>query len=233
MEGNTVGLQAQLFGQHQQVHCHISLATELARQRPVGGGGAFGQDADIDFRTRCGLGDVAQVGFGVGGVQAHTLFIESTDVTGFLDGVAKADLFGFDAQRQHLLQLIDGGDVEVGAFVAQQRQYFIGRVGLYRVVHLGKGEAVDQLVVSTVNGFQVNDEKGRFVLIGTGLDATKSVAVEIIFQFDGHGVGSKALSSGDGPCETNRGSDMQGRGARVRSARLSRNLQYAFRRKRL
>src|SRR3546814_3362461 len=91
MEGNAVGLQLQLTREDQEIHRHVGLAAELARQRPVRSGRAFGEDAYIDFRTRRGLGNVAQVGFRVGGEHAHTLVVEVADVLGFLDGVAVAD----------------------------------------------------------------------------------------------------------------------------------------------
>src|SRR3546814_3492450 len=35
MEGNAVGLQLQLTGEDQEIHRHVGLAAELARQRPV------------------------------------------------------------------------------------------------------------------------------------------------------------------------------------------------------
>src|SRR5690606_18852884 len=62
VEGDAVGYQAQLLGQDQQVQGHVRLAAELAGERPVGAGGAFGEDAHVDLRARRGLGDVAQVG---------------------------------------------------------------------------------------------------------------------------------------------------------------------------
>ncbi len=48
VEGDAVGHQAQLLGQDQQVQGHVRLAAELAAQRPVGAGRAFGEDAHVD-----------------------------------------------------------------------------------------------------------------------------------------------------------------------------------------
>ncbi len=192
MEGHAIGHQAQLTGQHQQIHGHIALAAELARQRPVGSGRAFGQNAHVHLGTRRGLGDIAQVGFGVGGEQTHALLVEGADVLGLLDGVAVADLLRLDAQRQHLVQLVDGGDVEVRALVLQQAEHFIGRIGFYRVIHLGVGKACNQIIIGTVYGFQVHDQEGGFMLISTGTDAAEGLVVKIFVELDIHGVGSKA-----------------------------------------
>ncbi len=145
-------------------------------------------------------------------------------MTRFLDGVAKADLLRLDAQRQHLLQLIDGGDVEVRALVAQQREHFVGGVGFYGVVNLGERKAVDQLVVGTVNGFQINDQEGGFTLVSGGLQTAEGVTIEVVVKFDGHGVGSKALSSGDGP----RGDEKRIRYAGQRCTRTPRSIEQAL-----
>ncbi len=187
MEGNAVGLQAQLAGQDQQVHGHVGLAAELARQRPVCGSRALGENTHVDLGAGSGLGDVAQVGFGVGGEQAHALLVEVADVLGFLDGVAVADALRTDAGLHHLVQFVDRGDIEVRTLVAQQLGDFGSGIGLHRVVDPGEGEAVGQLVVGIGDGLLVDDHEGGFLLVGEGLHALEGFRGEIILDLDGHG----------------------------------------------
>lgn len=166
------------------------LAAEFARQWPVGGGGAFGEDAHIDFRTRGGLGDVAQVGFGVGGIQTHALLIEVADVLGFLDGVAVADVGRVDAAAQHFVQLVDRGDVEAGAFFVQQVDDLGGRVGLDRVVDLGEFETSAQVVIGLGDHLGVDDHERGFLLVGERLHFLKGFAREIVFDINRHALGA-------------------------------------------
>ncbi len=189
MEGYAVRHQAQVAGEDQQVHGHVGLAAELARQRPVGGGRAFGEDAYVDFRARCGLGDVAQVGFGVGGVQAHALLVEVADVLGFLDGVAVADAIRADALVQHFIQLVDRGDVEARAFLVQQVDDFDGRVGLDGVVDLGEFETCTQVIVGLGDHLGIDDHERGFLLVGERLHFLKGIAREIVFDLDRHAGG--------------------------------------------
>ena len=175
-----------MLGQDQQVQGHVRLATELAAQRPVGAGGAFGEDTHVDLRTRRGLGDVAQVGFGVGGEQAHAFFIEVANVARLLDGVAVADALGADAGGHDLVQLVDRGDVEARALVTQQLDDLDGRVGLDRVVDLGEGEAGAQLIVGISDDLSVDHHERGFVLIGECLHALESGGCVIVFDLDRH-----------------------------------------------
>ncbi|MCY1437848.1 hypothetical protein D9M71_540240 [compost metagenome] len=186
MEGDAVRHQAQVAGEDQQVHGHVGLAAEFARQRPVGGGRAFGQDTHVDFRARCGLGDVAQVGFGVGGEQAHALLVEVADVLGFLDGVAVADLVGADAATKHFVQLIDRGDVEARAFLFEQVDDLDGRVGLDRVVDLGEFETGAQVVIGLADHLGVDEHERGFLLVGERLHFLKGIAREVVFDLNRH-----------------------------------------------
>ncbi|MNR02428.1 hypothetical protein D3C85_1182780 [compost metagenome] len=186
MEGHAIGHQAQLLGEDQQVQGHVRVAAELARQRPVGRGGAFGEDAHIDLGAGGGLGDVAQVGFGVGGEQAHALLVEVADVPGFLDGVAVADALRADTGLHHLVQLVDGGDVEVRPLVTQQLGDLGGRVGLHCVVDLGEGEAAHQLIVGIGDGLLVDHHERGFLLIGKRLHALEGFGREVVFDLDRH-----------------------------------------------
>ncbi len=191
MEGNAVRFQAQLAGKNQQIHGHVGLAAELARQRPVGRGRAFGKDAYIDLRARRGLGDVAQVGFGVGGEHAHALLEEVADIPGFLDGVAVADALRTDAAGHDLVQLVDRGDVEARALVTQQVDDFHRWVGLDGVVHLGELETGAQVVVGLADGFGIDHHERGFVLVGEGLHLLEGGAREIVFDLDRHAWDSK------------------------------------------
>ncbi len=191
MEGNAVGLQLQLTREDQEIHRHVGLAAELARQRPVRSGGAFGEDAYIDFRTRRGLGDVAQVGFRVGGEHAHTLVVEVADVLGFLDGVAVADALRANAAGHYFVQLIDRGDIEARTLVAQQIDDLDRRVGLDGVVHAGEFETGAQVVIGLADGFGVDHHEGGFVLVGKCLHLLEGGARVIVFDLDRHAWDSK------------------------------------------
>ncbi len=189
MEGNAVRNQAQVTGEDQQVHGHVGLAAELARQRPVGGGRAFGQDAHVHLGARGGLGDVAQVGFGVGGVQANALLVEVADVLGLLDGVAVADAIGADTLVHHLVQLIDRGDVEVRAFFLEQVDDLDGRVGLDCVVDLGELETGAQVVVGLADHLGVDEYERGFLFVGERLHFLEGITREIVFDLDRHAQG--------------------------------------------
>ncbi|MNQ88893.1 hypothetical protein D3C85_1041800 [compost metagenome] len=191
MEGHAVGHQAQVAGEDQQVHGHVGLAAELARQRPVGGGRAFGEDAHVDLGARRGLGDVAQVGFRVGGVHAHALLVEVADVPGFLDRVAVADALRADAAAQHPIQLVDRGDVEVRALVLEQLDDLDRRVGLDRVVDLGELETGTQVIVGLADGRGIDHHERGFVLIGERLHFLKGGGGVIVFELDRHAWDSK------------------------------------------
>ncbi|MNJ45037.1 hypothetical protein D3C77_401150 [compost metagenome] len=186
VEGNAVRHQAQVAGEDQQVHGHVGLAAELARQWPVGGGRAFSEDAHIDFRTRRGLGDVAQVGFGVGGIQTHALLVEVADVLGFLDGVAIADAIGTDAAVHDLVQLVDRGDVEARALFLEQVDDLHGRVGLDRVVDLGEFETGAQVIVGLADHLGVDEHERGFLLVGERLHFLKGIAREVVFDLNRH-----------------------------------------------
>ncbi len=186
MEGDAVGLQLQLTGEDQQVHCHVGLAAELARQGPIGRGRTFGEDADVDFRTRGGLGDVAQIRFRVGGEHAHALVVEVSDVFGFLDGVAVADALRADTTGHDLVQLVDRGDVEARALVTQQVDDFNRRVGLHGVVDLGEFETGAQIVVRLVDGCGVDDHERCFLLVSEGLHFLEGRTGIVIFDLDRH-----------------------------------------------
>ena len=186
MERQAVRHQAQVAGEDQQVHGHVGLAAEFARQRPVGSGGAFGEDTYIDFRARRGLGDIAQVGFRVGGVQAHALVVEVADVLGFLDGVAVADALRADTGGQHFVQLVDRGDVEVRALVAQQVDDLDGRVGLHRVIHLGEFETGAQVIVGLADDRGVDHHERGFLLVGEGLHFLEGFARVVVFDLNRH-----------------------------------------------
>ncbi len=186
MEGDAVRHQAQLASEDQQVHGHVGLAAELARQRPVSGGRTFGEDAHVDLRARCRLGDVAQVGFRIGGEQAHAFLVEVTNVPGFLDGVAVADALGADAAGHHLVQFVDRGDVEARTLVLEQVDDLDRRVGLDRVIDLGEFEAGAQVIVGLVDGGGIDDDEGRFLLVGEGLHLLEGSAGIIVFDLDRH-----------------------------------------------
>jgi len=186
VERDAVRHQTEVAGQDQQVHGHVGLAAELARQRPVSGGRAFGEDAHIDFRTRRGFGDVAQVGFGVGGVQAHALLEEVADVLGLLDSVAVADLIRADATAQDFVQLIDGGDIKARAFLFEQVDDLDSRVGLDRVVDLGEFETGAQVIVGLGDHRGVDHHERGFLFVGERLHFLKGFAREIVFDLDRH-----------------------------------------------
>ncbi len=190
MEGHTVGFQAQVPGQNHQIQRHVRLAAELARQRPVGGVRAFGEDAHIHPGTRRRLGDVAQVRFRVGGEHAHALLVESADVAGLLDGVAENAALRRHPQTHHFFQLVDRGDIEISAPVTQQADQLSGRVRLYRVVHLGERKLLDQLIVVFAHGFRVDHHEGGLLGVRQVLDAAEHHRIVIIFHangVDGHG----------------------------------------------
>ncbi|MNN47761.1 hypothetical protein D3C81_1621950 [compost metagenome] len=186
MERDAVRHQAQVASEDQQVHGHVGLAAELARQRPVGSGRAFGEDTHVNLRTRRGLGDVAQVGFGVGGVQAHALLVEVANVLGFLDGVAVADAVSADATVHDLVQLVDRGDVEVRPFFLEQVDDFHGRVGLDRVIDLGEFETCAQVIVGLADHLGVDEHERGFFLVGERLHFLKGIAREVVFDLNRH-----------------------------------------------
>jgi len=187
VERDAVRHQAQLLGEDQQVQGHVRVAAELARQRPVGAVGTFGEDTHINLCPRRRLGNVAQVGFRVGGEQAHALLIEVANIAGLLDGIAIADALGSYASAHHLVQLVDGGDVEVAALVAQQLGDLDGRIGLDRVIDLGKREAADQLIIGIGDGLLVDDHERGFLLVGKRLHFLEGVAGVVVFDLDRHG----------------------------------------------
>ncbi len=203
MEGDAIGHQAQVAGEDQQVHGHVGLATELARQRPVSGGGAFGQDTHVHFRAWSGLGDVAQVCLGVGGVQAHALLVEVANVLGFLDGVAVADAVGADTLVHHFVQLVDGGDVEVRALVLEQVDDLDGWVGLDGVVHLGEFETGAQVVISLADHLGIDEYERRFLFVGKRLHFLEGVACEIVFDLDRHAQGLHGQTENLSGCKLN------------------------------
>src|SRR5476649_2096133 len=186
VEGDAVWHQAQVTGEDQQVHGHVGLAAEFARQRPVSSGRAFGEDAHVDFRTRRGLGDVAQVGFGVGGIQTHALLVEVANVLGFLDGVAVADAIRADALVHDFVELVDRRDVEVRAFLFEQVDDFDGRVGLDRVVDLGEFETGTQVVIGLADHRGVDHHERGFLFVGKRLHFVEGFTREIVFDVDRH-----------------------------------------------
>ncbi len=175
MERDTVRHQAQIASKNQQVHGHVGLAAEFARQRPVSGGRAFSQDTHIDFRARCCLGDVAQVGFGIGCKQTHALLVEVANVLGFLDGVAVAHALRADTTAHDLVQFVDRRDVEARTLVLEQIDDFNGRVGFDGVVNLGKLEARTQVVVGLADDGGINDHERRFLLVSERLHFLEGV----------------------------------------------------------
>ena len=186
---HAVGHQTQVTGKDQQVHGHVGLAAELAGQRPVCRQGTFGQDTHIHFRARGRLGDVAKVCLRVGGKHTNAFLVEGANVLRLLDGIAIADPLTGNTQGHHLVQLVHRRDIERGTLVAQHGQDLRGRVGFHRIVNLGVGETLDQLVVLTVNRCGVDHHKRSFLAVGKVLDALERVGFVVIGDIGVSGFG--------------------------------------------
>ena len=124
-------------------------------------------------------------------LRRSALLVEVADVLGLRDGVAVADALRLDPGGQHLVQLVDGGDVEVRALVAQQLGDLDGRVGLDRVVDLGEREIANEIVIGPADGGGVDDDEGGFMLVGEGLHLLEGFARIVIFDLDGHASDSR------------------------------------------
>ena len=166
MEADAPRLEPQLTGQQDEVYGHIGVAAEFARKRPVGGFAAFGQDAAEHARAGSLFGDVAQVGFAVGGEKTDALFVEVADVGGLFDGVAVADALRLDAERKHPVQFIARSDVETRAEIAEQFQNFSRRIRLDGVINPGKGKMLKQLFIFHFHDVEVDHQKRGGVAIG-------------------------------------------------------------------
>ena len=170
MEADSAGFEVELPGQQHQVDRHIRVAAEFTRKRPVRGFTAFGENPAENPRTGRLLGDVAQIPLAVRGEEADPLLVKIADVRRLLDGVAEADPVGRNAQRQHPVQLIPGGDVEAGTEVAEQFQHLYRRVRLDGVVDFGEGEVMEQLLIFPAHDIKIDHQKGCGMLIGLLFD---------------------------------------------------------------
>ena len=115
VEADSVGYESEFLCKLNKVGGHIGLTSELAGKRPVGGFGTFGKYAEENLRLRCGLGNVAKIGFGVGGEKPHTAVVCLADMSGLFYCIAVADAVGRNAERQNFVELVNRSDVEAAS----------------------------------------------------------------------------------------------------------------------
>ncbi len=162
------------------------MASELAGKRPVGGGGAFREDAEEDIGAGGEFGKSPDVGLAVRGEQADSLLEGVFDFRTLLDRVAVADAVGRDSEMEQKVELVDARDVEIAPQVAQQDEYFGSGIRLDGVMDLREREILTEFRIFFADNVEIDDQKRRLVFFSLAADQFLFRAVIILKRVDRH-----------------------------------------------
>src|SRR5690606_10578978 len=111
------------------------------------------------------------------------------DVLAFLDGVAIAAAVRRDAQRQQLVEFINGRYVKIGVLVAQQRDNLGSRIRLDCIIYTRIGEELLLFIKPPGHSRCIDHDKRRFLRLREGLYPSEGLSVVIVFhlgEFSAH-----------------------------------------------
>ena len=163
MERDAIGLQAKTLGEVQHVDSHLRIATEFARQRPLGAGAVVEDTAEHAGAGR-GTRDLLHLCGAVDREQADAERMRPRDIALLLDGVAERDAVRGCAGIQRHLDFLHRRAVEARAHGGEQRQHFRRRVGLHRVEHAGVRQRLGEGLEVVTHDFEVDHETRLEVL---------------------------------------------------------------------
>ena len=118
MEGDAIGVEAEVAGAAQQLDRHLRSAAEFARQRPLGTV-AGDEDAAEYLCAGCGARQLLELESAVEGEQPQPRLIGEGDVLFLFDRVAEGQTIGGDAVGEAELDLAAARHVEIGALALE------------------------------------------------------------------------------------------------------------------
>jgi hypothetical protein len=157
MEGDAVGVEAELAGLHHQRLRHLDVAAELAVQRPFGAVVAD-EDAAIDPGAGRAARQLLQLGLTVEGEHGDTGFEGGADRALLLDGVAIGDRLRHRTGREAGLHFLEARRIEAGAEADQALEDRGGGIRLDRVVDARQRHRAHQAAIVFLHPVHVEDE---------------------------------------------------------------------------
>ena len=181
MERDAIRLQTQTLGEVEHVDSHLRIATELARQRPLGAC-AIVENAAEHLRAGRSTGDLLDFGGAIDREHADAERVGARDITLLLDRVAERDAVRRRTGGQRHFDFGDGRGVEARAHRGEQRQHFRRRVCLDRIEHTAIRQRLREGLIVLAHDFEVDDETWL------GVEALAAAVAQEFLDTVGHSI---------------------------------------------